>query len=137
MAAIENDVTAEWIPFVLPNEWLDRQFLLPRDWLLAMQSMFVVFLLGRVAVDAWQSSGASGAWETYSAVFFMFLGSSARRRCLSTPFSVLCTASACLRGLLLPKGHPPSGLNCVSFDVGWRQEPKTFTVISSSCLAFC
>eukprot|EP00455_Lapot_gusevi_P018226 TRINITY_DN19901_c0_g1_i1.p1 TRINITY_DN19901_c0_g1~~TRINITY_DN19901_c0_g1_i1.p1 ORF type:complete len:301 (+),score=30.66 TRINITY_DN19901_c0_g1_i1:115-903(+) len=74
---MDADTTAEWVPFVLAQEWMDRQFLSPKDWLLFLQLLMVLVLIGRTFDLAIVNSGAVGTWEVYSAFYFLFLNGSA------------------------------------------------------------
>lgn len=77
IAAIDADSTAEWIPYVLAHEWMDRQFLSPMDWLLFLQLLLVLVIGARTFDIALSETGAKGSWEVYSAFYFLFIGSSA------------------------------------------------------------
>lgn len=76
IASVDADTTAEWVPFVLSHEWMDRQFLSPKDWLLLIQTIYLLVVFGRVFDVAVTEAGATSSWEVYSAFYFFLIGSS-------------------------------------------------------------
>ncbi|CUG88784.1 transmembrane protein, putative [Bodo saltans] len=85
ITAVVTDTTIEWQPYVFAEEWLDNEFLLTKDWMLALNAIMLLALMGKAAFVVDTSPTLIGSWEGYTEFYFLLLSG-------STPVALLINA---------------------------------------------